>query len=71
MTEHGVLGVYNTMAEAKTAVHALSHTGFSRQQVSVITQNLISDTFSEDLTPHGAATGAWVGGLVSKTPVAH
>jgi len=71
MGERSVVGIYETMAQAEEAVYKLDHAGFPAKQVSVVTQNLTSDrvthghiTSEDDLTPHGAATGAWVGGLV-------
>jgi uncharacterized membrane protein len=72
MAERSVVGVYETMAQAEAAVHALDQAGFPVKHVSIVTQNLASDntmhgyiTPGEDLTPRGAATGAWVGGLLS------
>jgi hypothetical protein len=53
-------------------VHTLECAWFPVKHVSVVTQNLASDkaahgfiTPGDDLTLRGAATGAWVGGLVS------
>ena len=70
MAERSVVGIYDTMAQAEEAVHTLDQAGFPVKHVSVVTQNLASDkathgyiTPGDDLTPHGAATGAWVGGL--------
>ena len=72
MTERSVVGVYETMAQAEEAVHTLDQAGFPVKHVSIVTQNLASDktmhgyiTPGDDLTPRGAATGAWVGGLLS------
>jgi uncharacterized membrane protein len=72
MAERSVVGVYETMAQAEAAVHMLDQAGFPVQHVSIVTQNLASDTTmhgyitpGDDLTPRGAATGAWVGGLLS------
>jgi uncharacterized membrane protein len=72
MAEHSVVGIYDTMAQAEEAVHTLDQAGFPVKQVSIVTQNLASDktthgfiTPGDDLSPRGAATGAWVGGLVS------
>jgi hypothetical protein len=72
MAERSVVGVYETMAQAEEAVHTLDQAGFPVKHVSIVTQNLVSDktmhgyiTPGEDLTPQGAATGAWVGGLLS------
>jgi outer membrane lipoprotein SlyB len=64
--------MYETMAQAEEAVYTLERAGFPVKHVSVVTQNLASDkathgfiTPGDDLTLRGAATGAWVGGLVS------
>jgi len=72
MTERSVVGVYDTMAQAEEAVHVLDQGGFPVKHVSIVTQNLASDktvhgyiTPGNDLTPRGAATEAWVGGLLS------
>lgn len=72
MAERSVVGVYETMAQAEEAVHTLDQAGFPVKHVSIVTQNLASDktmhgyiTPGDDLTPRGAATGAWVGGLLS------
>ena len=72
MTERSVVGIYDTMAQAEEAVHTLAQAGFPVKHVSIVTQNLVSDqtmhgyiTPGDDLTPRGAATGAWVGGLLS------
>jgi hypothetical protein len=72
MAEHSVVGMYETMAQAEEAVHTLERAGFPVKHVSVVTQNLASDQGihgfiapGDDLTPRSAATGAWVGGLVS------
>src|SRR5262249_33958345 len=72
MAERSVVGVYDRMAQAEEAGHMLDQAGFPVKHVSIVTQNLASDqtghgyiTLGDDLTPRGAATGAWVGGLVS------
>jgi uncharacterized membrane protein len=72
MAERSVVGVYDTMAQAEEAVHTLDKAGFPVKHITIVTQNLASDrtmhgyiTPGDDLTPRGAATGAWVGGLVS------
>jgi hypothetical protein len=59
------------MAQAEEAVHTLDHAGFPVKHVSIVTQNLASDraaqgyiTPGNDMAPYGAATGAWVGGLL-------
>jgi uncharacterized membrane protein len=70
MSEQSVVGLYDTMELAEEAVHKLHDDGFPIKHVSIVTQNLASEkqthgliTAGEDLTVHGAATGAWVGGL--------
>jgi len=72
VAERSVVDIYDTMAQAEEAVHTLDQAGFPVKQVSIVTQNLASDktthgfiTPGDDLSPRGAATGAWVGGLVS------
>ena len=67
-----VVGIYNTMAQAEEAVHTLDHAGFPVKHISIVTQNLVSDRTmhgyimpGDDLTPRGAAAGAWLGGLCS------
>jgi hypothetical protein len=72
MAEHSVVGVYDTMTQAEEAVHTLDQAGFPLKQVSIVTQNLVSDKTmhgyimpGDDLTARGAATGAWMGGLLS------
>jgi hypothetical protein len=72
MVEHSVVGIYDTIAQAEEAVHTLEHAGFPVKHVSIVTQSLASDktihgyiTPGDDLTPRGAATGAWMGGLLS------
>ena len=56
--------------EAEEAVHTLDQAGFPVKHVSIVTQNLASDktmhgyiTPGDDLTPRGAATGAWVAAI--------
>jgi hypothetical protein len=72
MAERSVVGVYDTMVQTEEAVHTLDQAGFPIKHISIVTQNLASDrtmhgyiTPGDDLTPRGAATGAWVGGLLS------
>ena len=72
MVEHSIVGIYDTMAQAEEAVHTLERAGFPVKHVSIVTQSLASDktihgyiTPGDDLTPRGAATGAWMGGLLS------
>jgi uncharacterized membrane protein len=72
MSERSVVGIYDTMAQAEAAVYALDRAGFPVKHISIVTQNLASAktthgyiTPSDDLTVRGAATGAWVGGLLS------
>ena len=73
MTEHSVVGIYDTMAQAEEAVHTLDQAGFPVKHISIVTQSLASDktihgyiTPGDDLTPRGAAIGAaflWVPGF--------
>jgi uncharacterized membrane protein len=70
MSEQSVVGVYDTMERAEEAVHRLHDGGVPIKHVSIVTQNLANEkqthgfiTTGEDLTVHGAVTGAWVGGL--------
>jgi uncharacterized membrane protein len=72
MAERSVVGIYDTMAQAEEAVHKLAHGGFPVKHISIVTQNLASDKTmhgyimpGDDLTARGAATGAWMGGLLS------
>jgi hypothetical protein len=69
MTEHSVVGVYKSMAQAEDAVRALGDGGFPVQKVSVIAKHLEDDrrvhgyVTSCDVARSTATTGAWVGGL--------
>src|SRR6266446_6300424 len=72
MAERSVVGVYESLAQAEEAVHTLDRAGFPVKHVSIVTQNLASDqtmhgslTPGAALIPRDAATGAWVGGLLS------
>jgi uncharacterized membrane protein len=72
MAEHSVVGIYDTMAQAEEAVHTLDQAGFPVKHISIVTQSLASNktihgyiTPGDDLTPGGAAIGAWMGGLLS------
>jgi heat induced stress protein YflT len=72
MAEHSVVGIYHTMAQAEEAVHTLDQAGFPVKHVSIVAQSLASNktihgyiTPGDDLTPRGAAIGAWMGGLLS------
>jgi hypothetical protein len=72
MAEHSVVGIYDTMAQAEEAVHTLDQAGFPVKHISIVTQSLASNTTlhgyitpGDDLTPRGAAIGAWMGGLLS------
>ncbi len=72
MAERSVVGVYESLAQAEEAVHTLDWAGFPVKHVSIVTQNLASDqtmhgslTPGAALIPRDAATGAWVGGLLS------
>jgi uncharacterized membrane protein len=67
-----VVGIYDTMTQAEEAVHRLDQAGFPVKHISIVTQNLASNatihgyiTPGDDLTPRGAAAGAWLGGLGS------
>ena len=69
--EWSVVGHDETKAQAEEAVYTLDQAVVPVTQVSMVTQNLASDTVphghitpGDDLPPHGAATRAWVGGLV-------
>jgi hypothetical protein len=68
MTEHSVVGIYDTMTQAEEAVHTLDQAGFPVKHISIVTQSLARNTTShgyitpgDDLTPRGAAIGAWMG----------
>jgi len=72
MSERSVVGIYDTMAQAEEAVHTLDRAGFPVKHISIVTQNLASDKTThgyimpgDDLSVRGAATGAWIGGLLS------
>ena len=72
MAEQSVVGIYHTMEQAEAAFHKLHDAGFPLKHVSIVAQNLTGGqgvhgfiTTGEDLTPHGAVTGAWAGGLLS------
>ena len=51
MTEHSVVGIYDTMAQAEEAVHTLDQAGFPVKHISIVTQSLASDK-----TIHGYIT---------------
>jgi hypothetical protein len=60
------------MEQAEEALHKLYDEGFPLKHVSIVAQHPAGGqgihgwiTTGEDLTPYGAATGAWVGGLLS------
>jgi len=72
MAERSVVGVYESLAQAEEAVHALDRAGFPVKHVSIVTQHLARDqTMHVSITPgaasipRDAAAGARVGGLVS------
>lgn len=64
-----VVGVYESMKDAEAAVAALLEQGVSAEQVSIVGQDLHSETqvhgfvTTGDVAKTGAKTGAWVGGL--------
>ncbi|MDF3289810.1 general stress protein [Streptomyces silvisoli] len=66
---NGVVGVYGSMREAEDAVRILLRQGIPADQLSVIGQDLRSETrvhgfvTTGDVARSGATTGAWVGGL--------
>jgi hypothetical protein len=67
----GVVAVYDTMAAATDAVRELARAGIPPERLSVLTQNLESQTTIHgfvsmgDVASRGAATGAGVGALFS------
>lgn len=64
-----VVGVYDSMKDAEAAVRALLEQGVPADQVSIVGQDLHSETevhgfvSTGDVAKTGAKTGAWVGGL--------
>jgi hypothetical protein len=68
---HGVIAVYDTMAAATDAVRELGEAGVPLERLSILTQNLESQTTihgfvsTGDGAATGAATGAGVGVLFS------
>jgi hypothetical protein len=64
-----VVGVYESMKDAEAAVHTLLDQGVPPDQVSIVGQDLHSETnvhgfvSTGDVAKTGAKTGAWVGGL--------
>jgi hypothetical protein len=64
-----VVGVYDSMKNAEAAVRTLLEQGVPPDQVSIVGQDLHSETqvhgfvTTSDVAKTGAATGAWVGGL--------
>lgn len=64
-----VIGVYTTMTDAEAAVKALLEQGVPAEQISIVGQDLHSETrvhgfvTTGDVAKSGAKTGAWVGGL--------
>lgn len=64
-----VVGVYDSMKDAEAAVCTLLDQGVPAEQVSIVGQDLHSETqvhgfvTAGDVAKTGAATGAWVGGL--------
>ena len=64
-----VVGVYESMKDAEAAVHTLLEQGVPAGQVSIVGQDLHSETHvhgfvtTADMAKTGAKGGAWVGGL--------
>lgn len=64
-----VVGVYESMKDAEAAVHTLLDQGVPAEQVSIVGQDLHSETqvhgfvTTGDVAKAGAKGGAWVGGL--------
>lgn len=64
-----VVGVYDSMKDAEAAVRTLLEQGVPADQVSIVGQDLHSETqihgfvSTGDAAKTGAKTGAWVGGL--------
>jgi hypothetical protein len=64
-----VVGVYESMKDAESAVHTLLEHGVPAGQVSIVGQHLHSETHvhgfvtTGDVAKTGAKSGAWVGGL--------
>ena len=64
-----VVGVYDSMKDAEAAVRALLEQGVPADQVSIVGQDLHSETevhgfvSTGDVAKTGAKTDAWVGGL--------
>src|SRR5262245_58371896 len=72
MSEQSFVGIYHTMEQAEEALNKLHDAGFPLKHVSIVAQHPTGGqgmhgwiTTGEDLTPYGAAAGAWVGGLLS------
>ncbi len=66
---NAVIGVYESVQDAEKAVKALLDQGVPAEQVSIVGQDLHSETrvhgfvTTGDVAKSGARTGAWVGGL--------
>jgi hypothetical protein len=64
-----VVGVYGSMKDAEAAVRTLLEQGVPAEQVSIVGQDLHSETqvhgfvTTGDVAKTGAKSGAWVGGL--------
>ncbi|MGH3867330.1 MAG: general stress protein [Pseudonocardiaceae bacterium] len=64
-----VVGVYGSMKDAEAAVRTLLEHGMPAEQVSIVGQDLHSETeihgfvTTGDVAKTGAKSGAWVGGL--------
>jgi hypothetical protein len=69
MADQSVVGVYDAMSDAENAVHTLNQAGFPIRQVSIVGQNLQSESqihgyvTAGDVAKGSAKTGAWLGGL--------
>ena len=69
MAEQSVIGVYESMPQAETAVRKLNEGRFPIAHVSIIAKALVSEKevhgfiTAGDLAKGGAEPGAWVGGL--------
>jgi hypothetical protein len=69
MAEQSVVGVYEQMSKAENAVHTLNRAGFPIRQISIVGQDLQSESqvhgyvTAGDVAKGSAKTGAWFGGL--------
>jgi hypothetical protein len=64
-----VVGVYDSVEDAETAIKRLADAGYPMDHVSILGQNLVSSTqlhgfvTTGDVAKTSATVGAWVGGL--------